>query len=275
MAPERFAVLLDEVLRKVPIVGPAYHRIDRAFPRPGLIRRFRLQPPVFVYQMGKVGSTSIYESLRDQYSGEVLHSHCFGTKNDEAAVHKLYRLHRRERLPVKIISPIRDPISRNVSAMFQNFELITGQKFRNYTGTVEELMEPFLQRTYHILPHIWFDENLLTNFGIDVYATPFPDSGFARYQKGPVEVLVLRHDLPNPIKQKLIGDFTGQPDFSLRSTNVSSTKAYAETYAAFKRNKLPSHYVNRMLDSKYARHFYGNQLEELRQYWTRADSARR
>lgn len=268
LSPSRLLILLDEILRKVPVVSNLYHRLDRWLPRPAFVRRLRQRPPVFVYQMGKVGSTSIYNSLRKYYPGEVLHAHKFGTASDVGSIHRFYSVVRKEPLPVKIICPIRDPLSHNVSALFQNFRHYTGYRFRDYPGSVDDLLATFLQEGYHVHPLIWLDDNLLANFGIDVYTTPFPASGHCTYRNGQVEALVIRHDVPDAKKTAVISEFVGCANFTLHNANISSHKVYAEMYRSMKKRKLPAPYVEEMLDAKYTRHFYGREISTLRQQWT-------
>src|ERR1700741_1041287 len=82
--------------------------------------------PIIVYQMGKVASMSVYTSLKEQYPGITLHRHeLIPTEwQDATLLNHANNFHQ----PLLIISMMRDPIARNISAFFQNFEVITGVK---------------------------------------------------------------------------------------------------------------------------------------------------
>lgn len=44
-------------------------------------RKLNKVTPVFIFQMGKVASSSIFSSLTDQYSGAIGHAHHIGNDN--------------------------------------------------------------------------------------------------------------------------------------------------------------------------------------------------
>ncbi|MDZ7771579.1 MAG: putative capsular polysaccharide synthesis family protein [Balneolaceae bacterium] len=227
--------------------------------------------PVFVFQMGKVASSSIYNSLYESYPGIVVHDHSFRAGHPNLWVRKLHRwYHKAEKRPLKIISPVREPVGRNVSAFFHNFERDTGVPYREHTFSLEELRTLFLENYPHRIPLIFFDK-MEKHFGIDVYAHPFPrDKGWRVLENGRgVELLILHHDLPDPQKEKIIGTFTGLSAFELVNANVGRNKVYAHTYRDFReRVKLPEAYLDRMAGSRYFRHFYPEEtIRQVREHW--------
>ncbi|MCW8830063.1 MAG: hypothetical protein OQK32_00915, partial [Gammaproteobacteria bacterium] len=44
-------------------------------------KKLNKKTPVFIFQMGKVASSSIFSSLTEQYSGAVAHAHHIGDDN--------------------------------------------------------------------------------------------------------------------------------------------------------------------------------------------------
>ena len=46
----------------------------------GFCRRLRAHDPIFVYQMGKVSSRSIYEPLYHNFNGAVIHGHALNAR---------------------------------------------------------------------------------------------------------------------------------------------------------------------------------------------------
>ena len=114
--------------------------------------------------MGKVGSTSIYNSLKkDKYiSGNIYHIHRLNHNSIEKI--KINYVKKKLKVPghiktseyvldniikecknAKIITTIREPISRNISAYFQNFELMF-QGCDVTAAEVQSLVDNFLEQ---------------------------------------------------------------------------------------------------------------------------------
>jgi len=225
--------------------------------------------PVLVYTMGKVASSSIYLSLYRQYGGIVLFGHNIYEDHDDWRLDYIYRRAIYEKKPIKIISLTREPIGRNISAFFQTFERNTGFKLENATFSHDELFQLFLETYDHDLPLKWFQLRLQKVFGVDVYSTPFPQSGASVYTHENIQVLVMRSELDDSEKATLICQFLETKDFHLENENVSSQKNYSSMYEQFKNKiKLPPEYINKMCESKYFNHFYPPEMiEVVRKRW--------
>lgn len=221
--------------------------------------------------MGKVGSSSVYQSLLDQYAGAVLHTHGFNAKRKDLCLRRLYRWTLEDGRPLNVISLVREPIGRNVSAFFQNFRRDAGVHYADSHLSVPELRSLFLTNYEHDIPLEWFDKTILPTFGIDVFASPFPESGTSTYSRNNIRLLVMRVELNDEEKAKAIGDFLGMSDVRLRNANISDSKEYAAMYAAFRDGvKLPPEYISKMCDSKYFKHFYSREvIEATRRKWSR------
>jgi hypothetical protein len=202
----------------------------------GFERKLRQATPVVVFQMGKVGSRSVYESLSRQYAGAVVHTHLFQADHPDRGVRRLHRWALAETRPLNIISLTREPVGRNVSAFFQCFQ---------------------------------FDKNIRANFDIDVFAEPFPENGVAVYTRNNIRLLVLRSEIADALKVRAIGDFLGLARFQLANTNLAAAKDYAAMYHDFQdRVHLPIGYVERMCLSRYFAHFYDEAtLSAVRGKW--------
>ena len=230
-------------------------------------RRLKNSPPVFVFQMGKVASSSIFESLKQQYSGAVGHAHHIGEDNwMSVQLHEWYQ----NGNPIKIISPVREPVGRNISGFFQQFEDYTGIDVTECKLTHKEIKRYFLDKFDHQLPLRWFDEMMNTYFNIDVYAIPFPSNGHCTYSNKNVDLLVLRIDISDAEKEKAIREFLDFPNFILEKSNVGSQKEYNALYQEFKNNlKLPDEYIETMCNSKYFKHFYSaSEIEKTKKQWS-------
>jgi hypothetical protein len=270
---------LEPVFRMLrPILPSAVRRAgNRAFEqflrmreRAAFDRRLRHATPTLIYQMGKVGSKSIYHSLSKSYPGIVLHVHDFSPAHEDWRVRRLHRwAHAKER-PINLISLVREPIGRNISAFFENFMTCTGVPYEQANFSLDQLKDIFLANYRHEIPMGWFDKRILRDFGIDVYATPFPECGFATYSRGKVRLLVMRSELTDRDKAEVIQHFLGLPDFQLFNVNIGEDKLYAETYRQFKENvKLPRDYVARLCASRYFVHFYSQDvIDRMKKRWS-------
>ena len=219
--------------------------------------------PVLVYQMGKVGSSSIYRSLCRQYPGVVAHAHYLSSAHYRPLVRSLYDHALVQNRPLKVITLTREPIGRNISAFFQNFEDITGLRYAKAAYSIEELKDIFLEKYSHEDPLYWFDINLLEHFGIDVYACRFPEQGVCLYQRNNIEVLLLRLETPDDEKVAAVRQFLQLDHFNLNNINLGREKDYSRGYQEFKRSvTFPRSYLDSMYGSRYFQHFYDEAIRD-------------
>ena len=176
---------------------------------------------------------------------------------------------------VSIISLTREPIARNVSVFFQNFERKAGGTVSELDPSFTELREMFLRDYDPVrtergrVPIDWFDEHIRDQFGLDVFDRPFPETGVATYAGGPVRLLVMRSELGDLEKEEAIRQFLDLKSFRLERYNVSADKDYAAAYTAFKeRLRVPANYFDALGTSRYALHFYGaEEMARARARW--------
>jgi hypothetical protein len=277
-----------------------YYRLAKAYYHLALLRMQRRdrEPPILVYQMGKVGSRTVLTSLREAGLGvRIFHVHFLTPESidreerlhratwrgDARASHIWKSQHLRRRLADpsdetrwNVITLVRDPVARNVSSFFQIGERALGVDFGADQGdvSVAELTRRFLEDfDGHDVPLTWFDDELARVFGIDVFARPFPqDQGFDIYENERARVLLLRLENLSACAAPAFHRFLGVEDFRLAKTNVAREKDYAPAYARFVEGaELPVEYLDRMYGSRYARHFYSR--EDLARFRSRWESA--
>lgn len=230
---------------------------------------------VLIYQPGKVGSTTFETSLLSVWNGPIVHLHSFQYEQEYPAVKKqLIKLHTSGALPkVHIITSIREPIGRNLSAFFQNLTKFNAIAFDGRPFTTEELLGLTMQshKAQRILN--WFDDELKEHFWIDVYTKKLEPEGYQLYENDKARVLLMKHDIADAKKERFIGQFLNLSNFHLQPRkNVGSTKWYADEYERCKDRGFPEWYVSQMLDSKYARHFYGDEISTLSEKWTEKET---
>lgn len=249
-------------------------------------------PPALIYTMSKVASTAVSEALRSieglgVYQVHILSSETIrdvrellrerGIQGFEKGIDRheyICRVFQEEFIepgrPMRVVSLVREPIARNISFYFQVLDQLWQTERAHEKVSLDQLLEEFHERFPHERSLDWFDEELKTVLGIDVYTHPFPrDKGFVRIDSGPYEVLIMRHDLDDRLKEKLLAELFDVPRVSLSPRNVGAEKAYGKVYSEFlRRLTFSEDYADQMLDSKYARHFYGaEELARLRAKW--------
>lgn len=251
---------------------------------------------ILVHQMGKVGSSTVSRSLRRHTTRPVFQTHWINPKSldspagvvDESGRRSNRygdrdefgrRIHARlviPRHPADVITLVRDPIARNVSSYFQHLDEIWNVKQAHARIAMDDLLHGFHDVFEHDEPLEWFDQEIEANFGIDVFKHPFPAAGAHVIEEPPYRLLILRADLADREKIDHLQSFLGIADLPLIPANIGEQKAYAEAYRAF-RNELvltPA-YVDRLLESKYAIHFFdAEQRAAFRVRWTTSDGTR-
>lgn len=222
-----------------------------------LARKLHKATPVFIFQMGKVASSSIHYSLKKQYPGAVGHAHHIGGTNWASEL--FYNWYKRGN-EIKIISPVRDPIGRNISSFFQQYSDYTKKEFEQLNLDAEKLIDEFINQYPHDVPLTWFDDNIKKYFSLDIYDTKFSDTGSKIYSSNNVSMLVFRIDLDDSLKEKAIQEFLEFKSFKLCNKNVSSNKEYYEMYKKFISTiKLPEAYLSKMKKSRYFNYFYSKE----------------
>jgi len=233
---------------------------------------YRFARPVLIWNIGKVASTSVARSLQDPMGkAAVLTTHFIDAdRSKRSAAIKSCLIAPRKR-PLDIITLTREPVGRAVSSFFQNFEANTGISPEAFDGDSSELLRLYLSNNQsHYRSLDWFDNNLKTHIDVDVYSSDFDrNKEYSVIEAGDYRVLLLRSEAQDNVKEFAVREFLGLKKFSLINENVGEQKSYSDLYRQFVDEvKLPSAHVEKMLESKYARHFYGEaEIEEVRRRW--------
>jgi len=259
------------------------------------------EPPILIYQMGKVASQSIAEALFSQhYPAPVVRLHFasdhsimaqqerlkqYPEFHDRASVQNQIQCAFRARKAlagskrVKIIAGVREPVSREVASFFQNLQTILGKRWRRTTSGEqirEDLMEAIHDRweDYPIggtWPAArWFDHEFKPVTGIDVYEYPFDhDRGYLILRLERVDLLIYKLENGAETIEQGLGDFFNISGFQLRKVNAAETKSYSSYYKKFINTvDISSDILNSAYDSKYVKHFYRPQeILEFQKKW--------
>jgi len=247
--------------------------------------------PLLVYQMGKVGSSSVLRTLESlDLPRPVLHFHYLtpgflararrhGTAPDQRLGAAVARRLRRAGpgLRCEVVTLVRDPIARRISALFQNPEH-AGGAVQDAQGRIDpERAAAWLRRSVTETDAVayaekWLDGELFAVFGIDVFAHPFDRArGWEILRGERADVLVLRcEDLDRTLGPAL-RSFLGLPrEPAVVRDNVRAAGPDAAAYAAVRRLlRLDRATCERIYAGRLARHFYPpEQLERFTRRWT-------
>jgi hypothetical protein len=235
--------------------------------------------------MGKVGTSTVRKSLK-QLGYTAIHTHYVSEEKVDYIVDHRQRKNLRPNPKVEknaqlsrralestdkplVISAVREPIARNISAYFQNIDASLDSKLDK---EVDELIEQFMLNYPHTLPLVWFDDEFSDVLGVNVYDHPFPHAdGWQLIESDSHKILLLKTESSSA--QKIEGlEYALQTDgLRLTSMNIGEDKFYADKYREFKENiRLPAEYLEKMYGSKYAQHFYSqDELVSFRKNWIR------
>lgn len=266
-------------------------------------------PPVLIYQMGKVGSTTVELALKESdLKREIYHFHTLDPSIVSAHIDERRRfldtdrewslrrawlseyiseqtIENQTKRKWDVITLVRDPVSRNVGTFFQHLDVCNDSESSWSVRSIEydfeiefsredltPLVDLFFERCRHDNALIFFEREFERLFGLDVYAEPFPKNrGFNTYSSEKLRLLLLRLEDLNQSGPSAVGDFLGVASIGLSNKNGASQKQYAQLYDAFKKNAiLPTAYLDKMYTSRMARHFYTDEeLDAFRGRWSR------
>lgn len=242
--------------------------------------------PVLVYQMGKVGSSTVYKSLKKaSLPNPIFHLHFLSDDllkhretHQKAGVHIPYHIilgeaiHRKmakkPKTEYKIISLVRDPIAYVVSNVFQNPHFAS-QNIKIDGGSIEPnkvrlyLTEMLSEPDAFKYVNEWFDRELKSVFAIDVFAEPFRvNLGYTIYRGAYAEALVIRLEDLSQKGPEAVAKFLGlDSPLSLKQTNSRSQSDEADTYQRVKKEiGISKDLCREIYSSKFAKHFYNEAM---------------
>lgn len=240
-----------------------------------------LPDPILIYQMGKVGSSTIQRTLSEAGIPGV---HVHYIDRDHWKKRAKLRTENSSPLPphfhkgrllrhwiawtkrrVRVVSLVRDPIARYISEAFQTAH------FRGFpVSTVSEALpeirsqltsDEALEYTYR-----WFEREFIPVFDIDIFDHPFDcEEGFGRISQASADILILTLEKLSDLVPTALSEFVGEP-LELRRDRVRTGGVYAQV----KNNLvLPEKNLRRFYDHPWMRHFYTDRdIEQFVERWS-------
>lgn len=209
---------------------------------------------IMIYQPGKVGSTSLYRSICDAQK-YALHTHRLSLWYEGDSVKRLCE----KWGGVKIISIVRDPLARTLSAMWGNIDKTWK---RNEGIDFMGVQAWFWKKGFELEEFEWFDKELKTVFGIDIYEYPFDkEKGYTIIEQPGISVLVITLEKMDEL-EAVIGEFVNIKDFRLVRANEGNKKRYRYAYSEYKKK---IRFTERLLEkvyvsNPYMKHFYTDEM---------------
>lgn len=254
---------------------------------------------VWIYQPGKVASASIYWS--NPLKSYHLHSLAYAfNANGEMLDICNEIITKIRKNPIKIITGIREPISRDLSLFFQGSEadiwplIHYGNSwiylFGNYSKdnkldaqTLKKRICTFEKSLNDSFEHLgkeittnksdefsWFDYEIKALFGVDIYEYPFDkEKGYTIIEQDNLQIFVYKSEKLSQL-EKVIGEFLEEPEFSLKNANQGEEKVYSYVYKEFKEKvKLNQQYFDYYYaDNPKLKHFYTDtEIEQFKEKW--------
>ncbi len=238
---------------------------------------------ILIYQLGKVGSSSVYSTLKDIYGDErLIQLHFLSEKFKERSRGlEKYKWHRQQinkveqlrkasgEARIKIISLVREPVGRNISDLFQNpgNYLASGQTLA--TTDLDDLIRIYKEKNSYDYTLNWFEQEFLPYTGVDVYQHDFNQSaGYTVFSEREYDILIMKMESLNNCFQRAFFDLLGIQVEALVISNESDFKA---TSRISKQLKQRIHFSESELDSvyssQYVQHFYGDSIAALKEKW--------
>ncbi|HEU4717848.1 MAG TPA: putative capsular polysaccharide synthesis family protein [Bacteroidia bacterium] len=237
--------------------------------------------------MGKVGTTTVYSHLKTQHPDlPVYHLHFMSDfwvnqklpsldpafhVNIEVARQVQQALKEQPGKRIQIITMVREPMSREISDIFQNWKGLFGVSSVNDL-TFSRLKE-YLDAHDHEYVLNWFDTEFKAWTGFDIYSVPFnKEKGYSIYHTGKADILCMKTEAMSTCFRKAMREFTHLDIVPVRSSNTSESKEGKQLYSELMSQYEPSPgKLDALYNSKYVRHFYTeSEIDAFRRKWSRA-----
>lgn len=229
------------------------------------------RPEILIYQMGKVGSSSVYKSLMNR-NVNCMHVHVFHEFGDieEGKILEGKYKDLIEKKGIKIITLLRDPIARYISEKLEGINFVCWSVEDGSKNLCARYIENLSKGNADLSG--WFDQELEVMTGINVLNYPFnKDKGYAFIKERKIELLVLTMESMNR-NRDIIGEFVGIENFQMMSDNIGTDKITQYVYKSIKEEiAIPDYVLDKYYkQDPFLQHFYEkDQIEHFRSRWSK------
>jgi len=235
---------------------------------------------VLVYQMGKVGSSSIEKELI-RHGVDVMHTHKISNSDvhfyEPEIIDKLKRFRIKimhffvsrlvKKKKCKIITIVRDPLDRTLSQMFHHIDLLIYNHNKDDTRKEEstyDLFKSILLNDVNInYSDEWMKGEFNASIGGDYLDYDFNKKlGYGFIETSKKEILILRFEDLGGLSN-VIGAFVGVDGFQLSYSNRAAHKWYGDLYKNFKKElEVSDDVFDGIYETPYFEHFYGDVVRQ-------------
>lgn len=188
----------------------------------------------------------------------------------------------------KIVTAVREPISQNLSFIFQTAASSLVDQSAFWEGDYEKLLEKvykseinedntrcmysMIMEGNQMTPLIqnFFEKQFENRLGIRLYDYPFDkEAGYSLVNVDGLEIFIFQIEKLNTIHQELF-DFIGlEPDAVLENMNVSDDKWYSQLYNETKETiTFSQEYFDWSFNAPYLHHFHNDEdIEKFKKKW--------
>ena len=249
---------------------------------------------LLIHQMGKVGSSSVYNTLKTIVDIPIYHTHFlskegityatnFFLKSGNAVpnniiLSKILRKYLHKGIRIYIITLTRDPIAREISDYFQLgsriYKVLSNNNLESYH---EMILSEILTKINKLKSHNhhiynWFDNEIKNTFQVDVYNNKFDlNRGYNIISKNNISICIIRLENLSNIFSRAISDLFDKDyhHIYLNTSNITEKKRYSDAYKYVTNNiNLPYNDLNVIYNSKYALHFYEDLIPSFIERWS-------
>ena len=237
-----------------------------------------------VYTLGKVGSSTIYATLKKKLPGvPVHHVHYLSEKflsdllpKSDAYFRKhialgrsiLAHLDKHKEKRIKIITLVREPVARDVSALFQTWRGRFGDVPFDSKSNAELITHLKERKFQHTLT--WFDEEFKEWTGVDIYSLPFDmQRGYSIHRTERFDMLVMKLEQLNECFAPAMREFIGLELSRLELANIGEEKLSREKYKSLAAEiRFAPEELDHVYGSRYMRHFFSEEeIAAARERW--------
>lgn len=247
------------------------------------------QHPVVIYQMGKVGSSTIYSTIKQLSRNPVFQVH-FLRKAEVERIQKKYEtaglkeeymhvthskiisnfVNKKYGLRWHIITVVRDPLVVKLSYLFHNPRLhkkflfdengvIDPNKALSIASQMINDLNPETDYVYN-----WIDNEFKNYLAIDVFDYPFDKKkGYEIINHDGNTILIIQTEAINNNLIQAIKEMnlTTVKNIEIKISNENFNKEFSEIYSFVKNNlRLSPQKAREIYENKYVRHFYTDEF---------------
>lgn len=245
---------------------------------------------LLIYSIGKVGSSTLYNSFikAKHIFSPVFHIHSLNPKRLEEQK-EYYRNSVRKSVPfhllqstviteelsnyqgrLKVFTLIREPIGRELSSVYQDSFNFTKTKEISKSLIIKIVNEKFASLIEILPEHEWFERELKTVLGINIYEFDFNvEQGYLIFKNKKLDFVLVRLENLNESYSEWMNQLFIEGDkIKLITVNESKDKFYDDNYQLIKKDVVITNKdFNKIINSDFIQKFYPDFIHEIKNKW--------